>query len=154
MENDILSMDIKLGDTFRCIKQVTLKHRYSNNPNSKEQVVSYNYGDTVEIEALIGYGTYFNISKSGYKVSRCILAEHFVFTGRREDYMQLQTPDYYNNTNCSLYKVATQRGWGPYLFDLVKRLERGGKKDPLRQEIEKSIVVLQLWLSELEDGQP
>lgn len=33
----------------------------------------------------------------------------------------------------------------------VKRLDRGGKKDPLRQEIEKSIDVLKLWLLELED---
>lgn len=61
----------------------------------------------------------------------------------------ISAPSYYNNANGSLYKVATQRGWNAYLFDLVKRLERGGKKDPLRQEIEKSIVVLQLWLSEL-----
>lgn len=31
----------------------------------------------------------------------------------------------------------------------VKRLERGGKKDPLKQEIEKSIDVLKIWLNEL-----
>lgn len=58
------------------------------------------------------------------------------------------TPDYYDNSKGSLYKVATERNWNPYLFDIVKRLERGGKKDPLKQEIEKSIVVLQLWLKE------
>ena len=56
---------------------------------------------------------------------------------------------YYDNSNGSLYKVATERGWGAYLFDVVKRLERGGKKDPLRQEIEKSIDVLKIWLSEI-----
>src|SRR5690606_15167308 len=44
---------------------------------------------------------------------------------------------HYDNSKGSLYKVATERGWNAYLFDLVKRLERGGKKDPLRQEIEK-----------------
>src|SRR5690606_1705155 len=44
---------------------------------------------------------------------------------------------YYDNSKGSLYKVATERGWNAYLFDLVKRLERGGKKDPLKQEIEK-----------------
>lgn len=57
---------------------------------------------------------------------------------------------YYDNSNGSLYKVATERGWGAYLFDVVKRLERGGKKDPLRQEIEKSIDVLKIWLSEID----
>lgn len=57
---------------------------------------------------------------------------------------------YYDNSKGSLYKVATERGWNAYLFDTVKRLERGGKKDPLRQEIEKSIDVLKIWLKELE----
>ena len=49
----------------------------------------------------------------------------------------------------SLYKVGLEREWNPYLFDVVKRLERGGKKDPLKQEIEKSIDVLKIWLNEL-----
>lgn len=57
---------------------------------------------------------------------------------------------YYDNSKGSLYKVATERGWNAYLFDLVKRLERGGKKDPLRQEIEKSIDVLKIWLNEID----
>lgn len=58
-------------------------------------------------------------------------------------------PAYYDNTNGSLYKIAEQRGWNAYTFDVVKRLDRGGKKDPLKQEIEKSIGVLKLWLEEL-----
>lgn len=62
---------------------------------------------------------------------------------------EIKTPEYYDNSNGSLYKVATERKWNAYLFDVVKRLERGGKKDPLKQEIEKSIAVLQLWLKEL-----
>jgi len=56
---------------------------------------------------------------------------------------------YYDNSKGSLYKVATERGWNAYLFDLVKRLERGGKKDPLKQEIEKSIDVLKVWLQDI-----
>jgi|688.fasta_scaffold535374_1 hypothetical protein len=61
-------------------------------------------------------------------------------------------PKYYDNKKGSLYKVATERGWNPYLFDVVKRLERGGKKDPLRQEIEKTKLVLDLWLKEQENN--
>lgn len=63
---------------------------------------------------------------------------------------KIETPIYYDNTKGSLYKVAEQRNWNAYLFDIVKRLERGGKKDPLIQEIDKSIAVLQLWKSESE----
>jgi hypothetical protein len=62
----------------------------------------------------------------------------------------MQTPKYYDNTEGSLYIVAHLRGWSPYLFDVVKRLWRGGAKDPYKQELEKSIVVLQLWLSEMD----
>lgn len=62
-----------------------------------------------------------------------------------------QAPSYYDNTHGSLYKIAQQRGWSPYTFDVVKRLDRGGKKDDLRQEINKSIFVLKLWLEELDD---
>lgn len=65
-------------------------------------------------------------------------------------YTVMELPKYYNNDKGSLYKVANERNWNAYLFDVVKRLERGGKKDPIKQEIEKSIGVLQLWLSELE----
>lgn len=62
----------------------------------------------------------------------------------------METPEYYDNSKGSLYKIAEQRGWNSYVFDVVKRLDRGGKKDPLKQEIEKSIAVLNLWLTELE----
>lgn len=63
---------------------------------------------------------------------------------------ELSAPAHYDNSKGSLYFIAQQRGWNPYIFDVVKRLERGGKKDPLKQEIEKSIFVLQLWLKEHE----
>lgn len=62
----------------------------------------------------------------------------------------IKAPDHYNNEKGSLYKIAQDRNWNAYVFDVVKRLDRGGKKDPLKQEIEKSIFVLQLWLKELE----
>ena len=70
-----------------------------------------------------------------------------IYEERREEVFNPKS--YYDNSKGSLYKVATERGWNAYLFDLVKRLERGGKKDPLRQEIEKSIDVLKIWLNEL-----
>ncbi|MCF3107335.1 hypothetical protein LL912_00950 [Niabella sp. CC-SYL272] len=57
---------------------------------------------------------------------------------------------HYDNSIGSLYKVATERGWNAYIFDCIKRLERGGKKDPLKQEIEKSIDVLKIWLNEID----
>lgn len=76
-----------------------------------------------------------------------------VITGEKETMKGLKdAPKYYDNEKGSLYKVANERGWNPYLFDVVKRLERGGKKDPLRQEIEKTKLVLDLWLKEQENN--
>lgn len=63
----------------------------------------------------------------------------------------IETPTYYDNSKGSLYKISQDRGWNSYVFDAVKRLDRGGKKDPLRQEVEKTIALLQLWLKEMED---
>ncbi len=61
---------------------------------------------------------------------------------------ELNTPKHYDNTNGSLYKVAQQRGWNTYLFDIVKRLERANKKGEFKQDLEKSINVIKLWQNE------
>ena len=60
----------------------------------------------------------------------------------------LDTPKHYNNENGTLYKVANERGWSSYLFDIVKRLERAEKKDEFNTDLDKSIVVIQLWKEE------
>ena len=61
---------------------------------------------------------------------------------------QINTPKHYDNTNGTLYKVAGERGWNSYLFDIVKRLERADKKGEFKQDLEKSINVIKLWLNE------
>jgi hypothetical protein len=63
---------------------------------------------------------------------------------------QLQTPKHYDNSKGTLYKVATERNWNPYLFDIVKRLERAEKKGEFKTDLEKSINVIKLWLNEYE----
>jgi hypothetical protein len=61
---------------------------------------------------------------------------------------KLDTPSHYNNDNGTLYKVAKERNWNPYLFDIVKRLERAEKKGEFETDLKKSIVVVELWLKE------
>jgi hypothetical protein len=61
---------------------------------------------------------------------------------------KFETPKHYNNDNGTLYKVAKERGWNSYLFDIVKRLERSEKKGEFRTDLEKSKVVIDLWLKE------
>jgi len=62
----------------------------------------------------------------------------------------MNIPKHYNNDNGTLYKVATERGWNSYLFDIVKRLERAEKKGEFKTDLEKSKVVIDLWLKESE----
>ena len=61
---------------------------------------------------------------------------------------EIETPKHYDNKKGTLYKVATERGWNSYLFDIVKRLERADKKGDFKQDLEKSINVIKLWLNE------
>ena len=59
-----------------------------------------------------------------------------------------EAPKHYDNSNGSLYKVALERGWNPYLFDIVKRLERSEKKGEFETDLNKSKLVIDLWLKE------
>lgn len=61
---------------------------------------------------------------------------------------EIETPSHYNNDNGSLYKVAKERGWNPYLFEIVKRVERAEKKGEFISDIKKTIHVLELYLKE------
>lgn len=63
-----------------------------------------------------------------------------------------KTPKHYDNSKGTLYKVATERGWNSYLFDIVKRLERAEKKGEFKTDLEKSINVIKLWLQEYENN--
>ena len=61
---------------------------------------------------------------------------------------EIVTPSHYDNSKGALYKVAQERGWSPYLFDIVKRLERSEKKGEFNTDLDKSIAVIQLWKNE------
>jgi hypothetical protein len=73
-----------------------------------------------------------------------------------EDHYFRKNPQHYDNTNGSLYKIAKERNWNAYVFDIVKRLDRAEKKGEFITDIEKSIKVLELYLNEQKhrfDGQ-
>ena len=61
---------------------------------------------------------------------------------------EFEAPKHYNNSKGTLYKVAEERGWNSYLFDIVKRLERANKKGEFESDLNKSKLVIDLWLQE------
>ena len=128
-------MTIKKGEKFLCVSDVfmdeTDEHAYTQGKvytSHRDGCITNNHGDD---------------SRRWPDAAELFFDRHY------QDEVFNPQP-HYDNSKGSLYKVATERGWNAYLFDLVKRLERGGKKDPLRQEIEKSIDVLKIWLNEID----
>ena len=62
----------------------------------------------------------------------------------------MDKPKYYNNDNGSLYKIAEQRGWNAYQFDIVKRIDRALKKGLFLEDLEKTNFLIDLWIKENE----
>lgn len=130
--------EIKKGDRFFCIKDYKKLYK-----SGKIYSSLHNCCITDDNEN--------ELSMWGTKEKLEIVNDYFNLIEPHTVKADINLPEYYNNENGSLYKVATERNWNAYLFDVCKRLERGGKKDPLKQEIEKSIGVLQLWLKEIDN---
>jgi hypothetical protein len=61
--------------------------------------------------------------------------------------VSLVEPDYYDNSNGSLYLLSKTRDWSFYLSDIVKRLLR--TKDDKILELSKTLLVLNIWKREL-----
>ena len=57
-------------------------------------------------------------------------------------------PEYYNNEHGSLYKIAQQRGWNAYQFDIIKRIDRALKKGEFESDLEKTKNLIDLWVNE------
>lgn len=62
----------------------------------------------------------------------------------------METPEYYNNEHGSLYKIAEQHNLNAYEFEILKRVFRCRKKGEFVQYLEKTKVVIDLWLKESE----
>ena len=60
----------------------------------------------------------------------------------------MDKPEYYNNDNGSLYKIAEQRGWNAYQFDIVKRIDRALKKGLFLEDLKKTKFLIDLWIKE------
>ncbi len=58
---------------------------------------------------------------------------------------EIDTPKHYDNSKGSLYKIALERGWNPYIFDIVKRLERAEKKGCFEEDLKKSKDLIDLY---------
>lgn len=96
-----------------------------------------------EYEKIMDYTrkmSFYELDKEGN-----IIGEDVIFDKDKEE---IKTPSHYDNSKGTLYKVALERGWNAYLFDIIKRLERAEKKGVFDEDLDKSIAVIQLWKKE------
>ena len=59
-----------------------------------------------------------------------------------------ETPSHYDNSNGSLYLFAEQQGLNPWEFDIIKRIVRSRKKGNFIEDLQKTKVVIDLYLKE------
>lgn len=62
----------------------------------------------------------------------------------------IQLQPHYDNTHGSLYKIAEQRGWNSYQFDIIKRIDRAEKKGQFEEDLQKTKGLIDLYLNEKE----
>lgn len=119
---------------------------------NEEEVVCFKEGDIYTFSKNgHWYRTEMNNQGFSHKLDKSDINLYFKEYKTPEKIGHLETPKHYDNSKGTLYKVATERGWNPYLFDIVKRLERSEKKGEFKTDLEKSINVIKLWLQEYEE---
>jgi hypothetical protein len=59
-----------------------------------------------------------------------------------------ETPKYYDNSKGSLYKFAEDHNLNSWEFDIIKRITRCRKKGAFKEDLEKTKVVIDLYLKE------
>jgi hypothetical protein len=64
--------------------------------------------------------------------------------------IDVEKDQHYDNTNGSLYLFAEQHELNAYEFDIIKRIVRCRKKGQFRDDLEKTIRVIELYLKEVE----
>ena len=64
-----------------------------------------------------------------------------------------EAPKHYDNSNGSLYLFADKQGLNTWEFDIVKRIVRCRKKGNFEQDLEKTKLVIDLYLKEFIDLQ-
>jgi hypothetical protein len=61
---------------------------------------------------------------------------------------EITTPKHYDNSKGSLYLFAEQQNLNAWEFDSIKRIVRCRKKGAFKEDIEKTIAVLTIYLKE------
>ena len=81
------------------------------------------------------------------KALKDVFGDYWVTNLSTADVPIKKAPEHYSNEKGSLYKIGLERGWNPYQFDAIKRIDRAYKKGQFNEDIEKTQLVLKLMLN-------
>ena len=81
------------------------------------------------------------------KALKDVFGDYWVTNLSTADVPIKEAPEHYSNEKGSLYKIGIERGWNPYQFDAIKRIDRAYKKGQFNEDIEKTQLVLKLMLN-------
>lgn len=62
----------------------------------------------------------------------------------------METPEYYNNENGSLYLFCERNELNSWEFDIIKRVIRCRKKGNFKEDLEKTKFLIDLYIKEYE----
>ena len=100
-----------------------------------DEIYELSYVDKFQVIVKCGSGSYTYTLKELHKFFEVIDTEKDI---------------HYNNTNGSLYKFAVDHDLNAFEFDAIKRLVRCRKKGQFKDDLEKTIRVIELYLKETE----
>ena len=64
---------------------------------------------------------------------------------------EIQTPTHYDNSKGSIYQFCENQNLNSYEFDIIKRVVRSRKKGNFKEDLEKTKVLIDLYLKEYDN---
>ena len=129
-------------DPFLCDRSDCCKIQASKDPEAFIKRAAYEYWANLTPEQLVDMVKEERTAAELDKAVKKWTAE----TYGKEPYNDY--PKHYDNSKGSLYKVAEDRGWNSYQFDIIKRVDRALKKGQFHSDLHKTKNLLDLWLNE------
>lgn len=77
----------------------------------------------------------------------------FTYSPEKLEFPKLNTPKHYDNSKGSLYKWCEEKELNAWEFDIIKRIMRCRKKGQFKEDLEKTKVLIDLYLKEYEKAE-
>lgn len=95
-------------------------------------------------------GEIIGINQIGYRVQFADFSWTYPADQIKEHLVD-EVPTHYDNTNGSIYKFCNDQKLNAWEFDIIKRIVRSRKKGMFKEDLEKTKVLIDLYLKEFDN---